>query len=451
MSDAYPNLGFDPCPGDLAAAEAVAQTMRNVASLSDGTHTALTAINTSSGIWVGRAADAFSESFDEVPPYLQRAVNAMDAAARALEWWVNDLERFKSRARALEEEAASAQSQVNSAQSAVDSLPSDTSDLDDDELSEHEDTERARNNALNSATSALNEVIRQAQQLHDEYLASAGDTARALGNAADDAPPEPGLFESIGDLVADVVNFMMDPNTWKLIGDIFADIAMVVGVICLAVAVIGLFVASGGTAALILGAIGTIGGYIGLGAGIGALVMHGAALAGGADGVTLETLAFDLITVGTAGLGVIGTGIGNAIRGTGGLAGLGSGLFSGFRGAGAGWSLFASGISWGGDIVGNVASGISQTQRMIDDGLTFSDTPILGPIRDLFFAPETGTITPAPEHIGPTEPVPMPTPVNPGNPVPMPTPENPANPVPMPEVILAGADSTFIDGLGVAA
>ncbi len=112
MSDSYPNLGFDPCPGDLGAAESVAQTMREVATLSSGTHTAMTAINTSSGIWVGRAADAFSEAFDEVPPYLQRAVNAIDAAARALQHWVYDLDRFQQTARRLEEEAAAAQAAV---------------------------------------------------------------------------------------------------------------------------------------------------------------------------------------------------------------------------------------------------------------------------------------------------------------------------------------------------
>lgn len=494
MSDSYPNLGFDPCPGDLAAAESVARTMRDVASLSSGTHTAMTAINTSSGIWVGRAADAFSEAFDEVPPYLQRAVNALDAAARALEWWVNDLDRFRTTARQLEEEAASAQQRLDSAQSAVDALPSDTSEMDDDERSEHEDTQRARDSALNAAGAALNEVIQRARQLNEEYLAAAEETARALGRAADDAPPEPGLFDRIGDVVSDIVEFMMDPNTWKLIGDIFADIAMVVGVICLAVAVIGIFVASGGTAALILGAIGTIGGYVGLGAGAAALLFHGMAMAGGAEGVTWETIGFDLITVATGGLGVIGGGITAAIKGTTGLAGLGAGMFSAFRGAGTGWALVGQGIGWVGNVGGNVASFASQWQRMEDDGTTFSDIPLLGPFRDLLDRPGAsdyvpppsgpsrpvpmpeielpGNPVPMPEIEIPGDPVPMPRPEMPGDASPMPRPEGPADAVPMPEIelpgdpvpmpevgptpvdpgiVLAGADASFLSGLEVAA
>ncbi|RMI42776.1 WXG100 family type VII secretion target [Streptomyces triticirhizae] len=463
MSDSYPNLGFDPCPGDLPAAEAVAATMRDVATLSSNTHTAMTAINTSSGIWVGRAADAFSEAFDEVPPYLQRAVNALDVAARALEWWVNDLDRFKSVARQLEEEAASARAQVDSAQAAVDALPSDTSDMDDDELSEHEDTERARDSALNSANAALNEVIQRARQLHEEYLASAEDTSRALSRAADDAPPEPGLFDKIADVVSDIVDFMMDPNTWKLIGDIFADIAMVVGVICLAVAVIGLFVASGGTAALILGAIGTIGGYIGLGAGVAGLLFHGMAMAGGAEGVTWETIGFDLITVATGGLGVLGAGIAGAARGATGIAGLGSGMFSGIRGAGGAWTLVGEGMGWAGNVLGNLGSAESQRRRMEDDGATFGDVPILGPFRDLgdlageHMAPDA-TFVPPPS--GPSQPAPMPDVELPNDPIPMPEVRPPGDPVPMPEVvpaavnpdaILTGADSSFISGLEVAA
>ncbi|GAA3877230.1 WXG100 family type VII secretion target [Streptomyces sedi] len=459
MSDAYPNLGFDPCPGDLAAAESVAQTIHDVASLSSSTHTTLTAINTSSGIWVGRAADAFSETFDEVPPYLQRAVNALDAAARALQHWVHDLDRFQQTARHLEEEAATAQQQVASAQSAVDSLPSDTSEMDDDELSEHEDDERARGNALNNANAALNEVIRRAEQLHRDYQEAAEDTSRALSAAADDAPPEPGLFESIGNAVADIVDFLTDPNTWKLIGDIFADIAAVVGVICLAVAVIGLFVASGGTAALILGAIGTIGGYIGLGAGAAGLLFHGMAMAGGAEGVTWETIGFDLITVATGGLGVLGSGIAGAARATGPVAG----IFSGFGGAGRGWSLVGSGMDWAGNILGNAGSAESQRRRMNDDGTTFSDIPIIGPIADLgdlageHMAPDAQFVPPP---VGDSGPVPMPEVTPPGDPIPMPEVTPPGDPIPMPEVVpaaltpdsvLTGTDGAFLSGLEVAA
>ncbi|SOD65856.1 hypothetical protein SAMN06297387_12385 [Streptomyces zhaozhouensis] len=462
MSDAYPNLGFDPCPGDLSAAESVARTMHDVASLSSSTHTTLTAINTSSGIWVGRAADAFSETFDEVPPYLQRAVNALDAAARALQHWVYDLDRFQQTARRLEEEAAAAQQQVDSAQSAVDALPSDTSEMDDDELSEHEDDERARGSALDNANAALNEVIRRAEQLRREYEEAAEDTSRALSAAADDAPPEPGLFESIGNAVADIVDFLTDPNTWKLIGDIFADIAAVVGVICLAVAVIGLFVASGGTAALILGAIGTIGGYIGLGAGAAGLLFHGMAMAGGAEGVTWETIGFDLITVATGGLGVMGAGIAGAARGATGLAGLGTGMFSAFRGGGAGWALVGEGMGWAGNILGNAGSAESQRRRMNDDGTTFSDIPIIGPISDLgdlageHMAPDATFVPP----VGDSGPVPMPEVDPPGNPVPMPEVTPPGDPVPMPEVVpaaltpdavLTGTDSAFLGGLEVAA
>ncbi|ONK14082.1 WXG100 family type VII secretion target [Streptomyces sp. MP131-18] len=391
MSDRYPHLGFDPCPGDLDAAETVARTIRDVTSQGSTTHTTLSAINSSNGIWVGRSADAFTESFDELPPYLQRAVNSLDAAARALEQWANDLDGFQARARALEEEAASAQQAVSSAQAQVDGLPSDTEGMDDDELERHEEDAERRQGALTSANAALEEIRSRAQGLNSEYISASDATAGRLANAADEAPPEPGLFDKIGDFIGGVVEFLMDPDTWKLIGDLFSDIAAIAGVICAVILIATLIAVTGGAAlpALVV-AIGSWAATIGAWASLGALVFHGIAMAGGAD-VGWMDLGLDAIGVFAAGIGIVGGAFANAGR-VGIAAGRSMRAIGGagnwFRGMGQsmdGWVMLASGRMF--EVVGLIgglgAWGASQNRRMEADGTTWNDIPVIGPLGDL--------------------------------------------------------------------
>ncbi|KAB8166365.1 hypothetical protein FH609_023705 [Streptomyces sp. 3MP-14] len=406
MSDGFPHLGFDPCPGDVSAAERVAETLRQITTASSLTHGTLLSINTDSGVWVGRAADAFSDAFSEVPPYLERAVNALDTASRALSTWVTQLDTLQARARALEEEAAGAAASVSAAQAGVDALPTDTSDLTDEERERHDQEAETERGRLDRANAALADIRERARTLNLEYTSHADDTARQLRNAADAAPPEPGLwdsvvgaFEGIGDFFVEVGRALSDPDSLKAIGDFFSNVATALGVVCLIVAC---FTPLGPLA------------WIALGASALAFGFHVAAKIGGAD-VGWDTIICDAIGVAGGALGIVGgrmidagrltvaAGQGMRASGWGRFFSLGSlrhavtpwnwsmlggagrfwGIAEYFRGVGLtmrGYHLIFTGrlISWGSSGAGNAAAATDLYRNW--------SVPFVGPIQDLIEA-----------------------------------------------------------------
>lgn len=278
-SEMYPNLGFDPAPGDLDSVRDLARAIGRVTQGGDTAQTELRKMGTSDGVWAGKSANAFKETFSEVPPYLKKSLGSLSTAHRALTSWEKQLDGFQARARKLEEEAAEAVRRVNSAQVAMDGLPSSTSGMSDKEKEQHEKDSKSKKNSLDSANSELSAIRSRARSLHTEHESAATDISRLVKGAADDAPPEPSWFEdalnAASDLLGDAWDTITDPNFWKMIGDILADIAMVVGVLAL-------FFSGLGVAAFIIAGL--------------ALAFHLAAKAGGAD-VTWETIAWDAVGV----------------------------------------------------------------------------------------------------------------------------------------------------------
>lgn len=65
-SDTYPNLGFDPAPGDVHTVRDLVSAVGRVTGKSDTAQTDLSKIGTSDGLWVGKSADAFTETFSPV-------------------------------------------------------------------------------------------------------------------------------------------------------------------------------------------------------------------------------------------------------------------------------------------------------------------------------------------------------------------------------------------------
>ena len=280
-SSKYPTLGFDPAPGDLETVRLMVKAIGRVNRESGTAQTQLGRIGTSDGIWDGKAADTFVKSVDKIPPYLKRALDSLGSAHRALAAWETSLDRFQTRARALEEEAVAAAKKVSTAKGALDGLPDDTSGMSDEEKEKHDKSAKDKRRAYETADGELEAVRSRARTLHSEYVTAADTTARALKDAADDAPPEPGWFDDLVDglteFLSDAWDTITDPDFWKLVGDLLADIAMVIGVVCLVAMLLGTGV----------GALGLIGFLVGLGA----LAAHGAAMAGGAEGVTGVGLA----------------------------------------------------------------------------------------------------------------------------------------------------------------
>lgn len=424
-SDTYPNLGFDPAPGDLESVRAITATVSTVVTGGDSAQRELNKVGTSDGLWMGKAADTFRESFSGVPPYLSKALSSLDSAYRAFASWETQLDGFQSRARRLEEEAAEAARKVNSARTVVDGLPGGEAgakgERTDKETEEDKKDAKSKRGALEAADSELSGIRDRAHTLNLEYLAAAGDSARQIKNAADDAPPEPGWFEDaldfLGGLAADVWDTLSDPEFWKLIGDVLADIALVVGVLAI-------FVSGLGMLAFVLC--------------LGALAFHLAAKAGGAD-VSWETIAWDAVGVVAGGASLAGAAfaksgralvtagremrlsagfmatLGKVGRGNlfAGLAQIPSGMANSARGlamAGKGWTFVAAGtaIDKTATVIGgalgvgsNMHNGTWGEGRWTDGKWEIGDVPVVGPFVNHFAAGPEGAPT-APGPLGPT-------------------------------------------------
>jgi hypothetical protein len=111
MGDLYPNLGFDPCPGDLAGYEALAAyATRSAATL---TAAARTLASAGSEQWRGQAADAFRTHVQaDVLPLASGAAGSLSRAAAALQDWSLTLAGLQNDARALDQQAAPYQVQL---------------------------------------------------------------------------------------------------------------------------------------------------------------------------------------------------------------------------------------------------------------------------------------------------------------------------------------------------
>ncbi|MBT2876009.1 MULTISPECIES: putative T7SS-secreted protein [unclassified Streptomyces] len=423
-SSKYPTLGFDPAPGDLETVRLMVKAIGRVNRESGTAQTQLGRIGTSDGIWDGKAADTFVKSVDKIPPYLKRALDSLGSAHRALAAWETSLDRFQTRARALEEEAVAAAKKVSTAKGALDGLPDDTSGMSDEEKEKHDKSAKDKRRAYETADGELEAVRSRARTLHSEYVTAADTTARALKDAADDAPPEPGWFDDLVDglteFLSDAWDTITDPNFWKLVGDLLADIAMVIGVVCLVAMLLGTGV----------GALGLIGFLVGLGA----LAAHGAAMAGGAEGVTWETLAWDALGVVAGGVGLAGAKLaqggrllvqsGRSLRaaegfmatlgkigsgGWGNIAKIPSGMANSMRGlamAGRGWVHVATGtaLDFTGTVtgVGLAAGSNANDSRWTDGDWNVSDIPVVGPIAGFaaYEPPDDEPATLAPGPLG---------------------------------------------------
>lgn len=415
----FTHLGFDPAPGDLDTVQRLVTAIGAVTGQSGTAQSQLKRIGETDGIWVGKAADAFSDSVSEIPPYLERALTSLNAAHRALSSWETSLSGYQTRARKLEREAEDAAARVGSAQRAVDGLPGDTEGMTDKEKEEHKNDKKGKADALDTATAELEAIRARARTLNAEFNGDAETAARQIKNAADDAPPEPNWFErrldDLGNLLEAAWDTITDPNFWKLIGDILADVAMVIGIICL------FAMPFGGIAGLAL---------IGLYVGAGAFAAHAIALAGGAEGMTWETLAWDAAGVLAGGLSVAGARLAQSGRGLvqagrnlrateglaatlgrigpgnwGNLARLPSGVANSLRGfamSGQGWAHVAAGnlVDWSATIAGaGFALGSNINPGRWNDGnWNIADIPVVGPITALaqYRPPEPDVLAPGP-------------------------------------------------------
>lgn len=113
----YPNLGFDPAPGDAAEVATLSTKIKTAADAVTETNTLLTSIrNSNDEVWKGEAGDAFRAGFDAtLAQDLGLAQSSLQQASTAIAAWHTDLVAFQDTAKGLETEAATATAELEAA------------------------------------------------------------------------------------------------------------------------------------------------------------------------------------------------------------------------------------------------------------------------------------------------------------------------------------------------
>ncbi|MFF4251486.1 putative T7SS-secreted protein [Streptomyces sp. NPDC001663] len=232
----YPNLGFNPAPGNTDTVHDLCVKLANCAKVLEDSHGLVTKLLDGS-YWKGDAAVAFREQLDggPLPINLKNAAHSIRKAARQLGRWESELEEFQRRAKRLEGDAKEAQGVLDTAKGRASKAKSDP-DL-DKKGSRHDEAHKSlthANTAVEEAQAELDRIIGQAKKLAEEHEEKARYRARKISDATEKlAPHEPGFWEEKLDWLADN---LPDILSWT----------------AAAIGIAALFVATGGTAAAVL-------------------------------------------------------------------------------------------------------------------------------------------------------------------------------------------------------
>lgn len=303
----FPNLGFDPAPGNPATVGSVATQLRTTARTLDEAHRALARMGHSDGIWRSTAATAFRVRSAELPPILDTAGSSLQQAGRALEAWSDDLVSLQKKAVSLEELARVARSKVAAAESNPALQERYRTYSDPDRLAAAQARLDSAVAELDRARTTLDDIIARAESLRTQHRGLVDETTRVLRKAAEQAPDE-GLFErlgrrlddfldDVGELFEDIWDYVQDNA--DLINELSNTLATLSSVLGAAAAVTFYFPA-------ISGPLGTAA----LGLGVAALAGHALAKAAGAE-VTATTFVVDIVGVATGGIGKVASTLGD--------------------------------------------------------------------------------------------------------------------------------------------
>jgi hypothetical protein len=233
MSDLYPNLGFDPCPGDLSGYEALAAYASQSATTLTSAVQTLSSAN--SGQWRGQAADAFRAHLGtDVLPLAGKAAESVGRAATALHNWALTLATLQDEARALDRQAAPYQTQLLTTRQTT-SSPANAQPPSATPLT------GAQQAQVDAATTALAGITARANTLRAEYLTAAQQTSGQLEDAGNMAPHPPGLFSSLwhdatsdwDNVVRPIDDFLHDKAVWEFISGVAGIVATVAGLLAL--------------------------------------------------------------------------------------------------------------------------------------------------------------------------------------------------------------------------
>ena len=190
---AFPALGFDPAPGCPDVVAGLGRETSRVAAELAALARDLQRLDEVGADWRGEAASCFRASLGELPRHLSLAEESFAVAARELSGWSAELADLQARARAAEGDAADALARLRAARAAQAAAGDDPAPA------------AAADRAAREAEAALEHARARGREIRRRGQQAADRVERAVREAARAAPPEPGLFERIGDSLVDGV------------------------------------------------------------------------------------------------------------------------------------------------------------------------------------------------------------------------------------------------------
>lgn len=233
MADPYPNLGFDPCPGDLGGYQALAAYASRSATTLTSAVSALAAAGSQE--WRGQAADAFrAHVHEDVLPLARTASGSVGRAATALHNWTLTLSGLQDEAKALDRQAEPHRADLEAALRAA-GLPANATPPYSAKLTS---AQMARVNAANTGLTA---ILAKANDVHTRYLDAVRAANSQLDNAGNMAPHPPGLFSSLwhdatsdwDKLAGALDHFVHDKALLEFISGVANAVALVAGLLAL--------------------------------------------------------------------------------------------------------------------------------------------------------------------------------------------------------------------------
>ena len=248
---AYPNLGFDPCPGSPESVSTLQQRITTASTSMREANDLLNRLrNDNSPVWRGEAGTAFRQHLNStLIEDLSKANQSLNQAMTTLRGWGNALAGFRQRAAALEQEAAQAGQRVKAARDAHERATANSDlQLAGQYFSTPAELENAQRrldaaalgvrNAVgevDAAEDALENVRKRAREVRDEWAETSRKAAGELQHAAEFAPHKPGLLSRIGHGISEAVH---EAGDWVMdhldeIHSVLSAVSAIAGLIAL--------------------------------------------------------------------------------------------------------------------------------------------------------------------------------------------------------------------------
>lgn len=125
MSDDWSGLGWNPTPGHPHLATNLSDNLLHTVETLQTTYQLLDSLSKESTWWSGEAAKAFTEKVTDLPDYLRRAHDSLQAAGGEIARWSDTLHDLKVRAGHYEADAEEARRKADQAERDYETARSD--------------------------------------------------------------------------------------------------------------------------------------------------------------------------------------------------------------------------------------------------------------------------------------------------------------------------------------